>query len=71
MMDREGELVGKHILAGAPPVGKISTRAKARKLILIHIRENSNCLIEEVVEEINSGFNDEIIADRDLMKICS
>jgi ribonuclease Z len=69
MLEREGELTGKHILACAPDVGKIAARAKVGKLILTHIREKSDVLIEEVVAEIKSDYDGDIIAGKDLMKI--
>jgi ribonuclease Z len=69
MLEKEGELIGKHILACAPQVGKIAARAKARKLILTHIREKADGMMAEVVAEINSDYDGDIIAGKDLMEI--
>jgi len=69
MLEREGELIGQHILACAPQVGKIAARANAKKLILTHIREKSDDLMDEVVAEIKSDYDGDIIAGKDLMKI--
>jgi ribonuclease Z len=69
MLEREGKLIGKHILACAPQVGKIAARAKVKKLILTHIREKSDDLMEEVVAEIKFDYDGDIIAGKDLMEI--
>jgi ribonuclease Z len=69
MLDPEGELIGKHILACAPQVGKIAARAGAGKLILTHIREKSDDMVAQAVAEIRSDYDGRIIAGRDLMTI--
>ncbi|MEJ2097722.1 MAG: MBL fold metallo-hydrolase [Deltaproteobacteria bacterium] len=69
LLDPEGELIGKHILACAPQVGSIATRAGAGKLILTHIREKHDNAMEQVVAEIRSAYDGEIIAGKDLMTI--
>jgi ribonuclease Z len=69
MLEKEGELIGKHILACSPQVGKIAARAKAGKLILTHIREKPDGLLAEAVSEIQSDYDGEIIAGKDLMEI--
>jgi len=69
MLEKEGELIGKHILACSPQVGKIAARAKVGKLILTHIREKANALMAEVVAEIKSDYDGDIIAGQDLMEI--
>ena len=69
MLEKEGELIGKHILACSPQVGKIAARAKAGKLILTHIREKPDSLMAEVVAEIRSDYDGDIIAGKDLMQI--
>ena len=70
MREREAELIGKHILACSPQVGKIAARANAGKLILTHIREKSDGLMEDAVADIKSDYDGDIIAGQDLMKIC-
>jgi len=67
--DKEGDLIAKHILACSPQVGYIAKKANAKKLILTHIREKSDLLMEEIVSEIESGFKGEIILGRDLLVI--
>jgi ribonuclease Z len=62
-------LIGRHILACSPQVGKIAARAKAGKLILTHIREKPDSLMAEVVAEIRADYDGDIIAGKDLMQI--
>ena len=69
MGNREADLIAKHILACAPQVGKIAAKANAEKLILTHIREKNDELRKEVVNEIKTDYNAEIIAGNDLMEI--
>jgi len=69
MGNREGDLISEHILACTPQVGKIASNAKAKKLILTHIREKNDELMTEVVDEIKTDFDGEIIAGKDLMEI--
>ena len=69
LMDLEGDLTANHILACSPQVGKISSKAKARKLILTHIREKSSELMQELVNEIKADYDGEIILGRDLLEI--
>lgn len=69
MQGREGALIGRHILAGAPQVGKIAERVGAGKLILTHIRQKHAALMDEAVAEIAADYSGEIIAGRDLMTI--
>ncbi|MBW2027776.1 MAG: MBL fold metallo-hydrolase [Deltaproteobacteria bacterium] len=69
MGDREGDLIGEHILACTPQVGRIASRAKAKKLILTHMREKNNDLVKDVVDEIESDYEGEVIPGKDLMTI--
>jgi ribonuclease Z len=69
MQEKEGELIGQHILACSPQVGKIAARAKVRKLILTHIHEKADDLMAQVVAEIQSDYDGDIIAGQDLMEI--
>ena len=69
MLDREGALIGKHVLACAPQVGKIAARANVGKLILTHIREKTDQLMADVVAEIKSDYDGDVIAGKDLLKI--
>jgi ribonuclease BN (tRNA processing enzyme) len=69
MLEREGRLTGKHILACSPQVGQIAARANARKIVLTHIRSKSEDLMTEMVDEIKSDYSGRIIAGKDLMRI--
>ena len=69
LAEREGILTGNHILACTPQVGKIASKAKAKKLILTHIREKNNDLMKDVVDEIKADYDGEIIVGKDLMEI--
>ena len=65
----EGSLIAKHILACSPQVGEIAKKANAKKLILTHIREKSDALLDEAVREIRTCFNGEIIVGHDLLVV--
>ena len=67
--EREGRLIVKHILACSPQVGEIAKKANAKKLILTHIREKSDALLEETVREIRNCFNGEVIVGHDLLVV--
>jgi ribonuclease Z len=69
LLDKEGDLTGKHILACTPQVAKIVAKAKTKKLILTHIREKNNELMKDVVDEIRAHYDGEIIVGQDLMEI--
>ena len=69
MADREGDLTGNHILACTPQAAKIASKAKAKKLILTHIREKNNDLMKDLADEIKADFDGEIFVGRDLMEI--
>ena len=67
---KEGDLIGKHILAGSSQAGKIAAKANAKKLILTHIREKKDETIKEVIDEVKADFIGKIIVGQDLMEIC-
>ena len=67
--DMEGRLIAKHILACSPQVGEIAKKANAKKLILTHIREKSDALLEEAVREIRNCYNGELIVGHDLLVV--
>jgi ribonuclease Z len=69
LVGREGVLTGNHILACTPQVGKIVSKAKAKKLIVTHIREKNNDLMKDLVDEIKADYDGEIIVGKDLMEI--
>lgn len=69
MADREGNLIGKYVLACTPQVGRIASKAKAKKLILTHIRKKDSDLMKAAVEEIRDDYDGETIAGEDLMEI--
>jgi ribonuclease Z len=69
MMDKEGDLTGNHILACTPQAGQIASKAKAKKLILTHIREKNSELMKDLVDEISADYEGEIVTGEDLMEI--
>jgi ribonuclease Z len=69
MSDKEGKLTGQQILACAPQVGKIAARVKAKKLLLTHIREKDEELINDMVAEIGEDYDGDIIVGKDLVEL--
>ena len=69
MQGREAELIGKHILACSPQVGKIATRAGVKKLILTHIRMKSEGRLAQMATDIGADYDGDIIVGEDLMHI--
>ncbi|MBU2648216.1 MBL fold metallo-hydrolase [bacterium] len=69
MADREGKLISEHILTGSLQAGEIARKVNTGKLILTHIREKSDALLEEMAGEIRIGYGGDIIVGRDLLVI--
>ncbi len=69
MLDKESRLIADHILACSPQIGRIATRAGVKKVILTHFRQKDEMRIKELVAEVKSDFNGEVIAGRDLLTI--
>jgi ribonuclease Z len=69
MQDKEGALIGEHILACAPQVRKIAAKANAGKLILTHIRQKSDADMEEVAADIKTDYDGDVIAGKDLIRV--
>ena len=49
--------------------GKIAAAAKAKKLVLYHIKEKPKKFLALMVDEIRKDFNGPIILGEDLMEI--
>ena len=63
------ELISKHVLASSDTVGKIASQAGVKMLILNHIREKPESLIENMIDDIRESYSGEVIAGRDLLEI--
>jgi len=69
MKDSDLELIGRHVLASSDTVGQIASYAGVKMLILNHIREKPESLIEKMVDDIGKSYSGEVIAGRDLLEI--
>ena len=63
------KLISKHILASSSQVGKIATRAGAKKLVLTHFREKSEALMRSLAEDVRRDYKGELYLGEDLMVI--
>lgn len=63
------ELIGRHVLASSDTVGKIASKAGVKMLILTHIREKHENLIQSMVNDIREDFSGEVISGRDLLEL--
>ena len=69
MTDTDLQLIGRHVLASSDTAGKIASQAVVKRLILNHIREKSDNLIQSMVSDIREDYAGDIIVGKDLMKI--
>ena len=63
------ELIGKHVLASSDTVGKIACKAEVKMLILNHIREKPENLIQSMVTDIRDDYSGKVIVGRDLLEL--
>jgi ribonuclease Z len=63
------ELISTHVLTSSGMAGKIAAAAKAKKLVLHHIRQKPGDFLARMVDEIRKDFNGPIIVGEDLMEI--
>ena len=69
MKDSDLDLIGRHVLASSDTVGKIASQARVNRLILNHIREKPESLIQNMVNDIREDYSGEVIVGRDLIEI--
>lgn len=63
------ERLANHIIASSRQVGKIATRAGARKLLLTHFRKKSDELMMSLRQDVRADYDGEVVIGEDGMVI--
>ena len=69
VIDDDAKLISRHVLSSSLDAGKIATDANVGKLVLIHIREKSDDLLDDMVAEVKRDYNGVVILGSDLLEI--
>ena len=69
IVDHDTELISKYVLASSLEAGKIASEAEVKKIVLVHIREKPQKLLDVMVDEIQRDFTGEVIIGEDLLEI--
>lgn len=62
-------LIANHILASPLVAGKIAAQAGASRLVLTHIRNKSDPLLQSMANDSARVFSGEVMLGQDLMRI--
>ena len=60
-------LIARHILASPATAGKIAAQAGVKRLVLTHIREKSDLLLQSMVDDSARFFSGDVMVGKDLM----
>jgi ribonuclease Z len=63
------ELVAKHTLACSDTVGKIAKKARVKKLVLTHFRQQSEAMIREIATDVARDYDGPLVLGRDLTEV--
>ena len=69
IIDHDTRLISQHVLNSSLDAGKIAADANVGKLVLNHIREKSDELLESMVEDIKKNYRGTVIVGSDLLEI--
>ncbi len=67
--DHDTSLISEHVLMSSLDAGKVAAMAGVDKLVLVHIREKSQELLQSMVTDIEKDYDGEIIIGEDLLKV--
>ena len=67
--DHDARLIAEHVLTSSLNAGKIAADANVGKMVLVHIKEKPQRLLDSMVDEISKDYQGEIIIGEDLLKI--
>lgn len=61
--------LAEHTLACSDTAGKIAQQARVKKLVLTHLRQKSDALLDEVVTDVAQDYDGPIVLGRDLFAV--
>lgn len=69
IVDHDTELIAKYVLMSSRDAGKVAAMAFVHKMVLVHIREKPQELLDAMVIEIKKDFDGEVVIGEDLLQI--
>ena len=69
IVNHDTELISKHVLCSSLDAGKIAKEAGVKKIVLVHIREKPQQLLDAMVKEVRNDFDGEIVIGEDLFEL--
>jgi ribonuclease Z len=67
--DYDSELISRYVLNSSIDAGKIASEADVKKIVLVHIREKPERLLDAMVKEVKMDYSGEAIIGEDLLEI--
>ncbi len=69
VIDHDAKLVSRYVLNSSLDAGRIAADANVGKLVLNHIREKSDYLLDSMVADVKRDYNGSVILGSDLLEI--
>lgn len=69
IIDKEHQIIAKHILASSGMAGKIAAKAGVKAIALTHLRRKSEELLQNVESDVKQAFHGEVFVGKDLLEI--
>ncbi len=67
--DHDTRLIAEHVLTSSLDAGRIAAEAHVGKMVLVHIKEKPQRLLDAMVDDIRKDYDGEVIVGEDLLKI--
>jgi ribonuclease Z len=67
--DHDTRLIAEHVLTSSLDAGRIAAEAHVGKMVLVHIKEKPQRLLDAMVDDIRKDYGGEVIVGEDLLKI--
>ena len=61
--------LAKHTLACSDTVGKIAQQARVKKLVLTHLRQKSEAMLDDIAADVARDYDGPVLLGRDLMDV--
>jgi ribonuclease BN (tRNA processing enzyme) len=69
VIDDDSKLISRYVLNSSLDAGRIAASANVGKLVLNHIREKSDYLLDSMVADVKRDYNGSVILGSDLLEI--
>lgn len=69
IFDHDSRLISQYVLNSSLDSGKIASAANVKRIVLVHIREKPERLLNAIVKEIKNDYSGEVIIGEDLLEI--